>query len=604
MSKLPDIFSSDKNDTTQSSEQSDDEESEEAGFYNLITTKLKIVYVFFITVIFPKVNSFLSLLSINISTLKLSNEKGSLNYYFDMFFVGVFTILYKLYVFLTQKTRIIYGKLTRQEVTIDRDYPAHWGLISFDNFNEVKSLLNELNYPITIDIWVARVISIGLFLATSLTVLGYWIGTVLSEVLVEIPFNLSGIPLWIRIWAEQNVFLLVVVPFMTIMFFFGIAFSYFSFKQWVSYRVREKTRRIKNIYPQGVKYQYSLAESDASVKDIIYLTAQQVNNYGEFANEMRYIVQYVEIDNMNLGDAVEKRANETRSKDVEQLLKQYAVVLESGSDPTRILRNRYKRSKEIKEESQERIMEFQDLIVEGLLNITAGIIFFLIIAMIMSLLGAELDTVSALLVYGGIPALGVIIITLLRYAKQQTKIIDVEIPKKYQYNPHEYSRPKEIQKELTQIPEREIHNSNLQSREHIISRKFVYYYRYVSKLLFSPFTQMKNNPLVSLFISIPVAILYVVYISGPVPLEIAELSVTIPVPFTIESLQPQPITAWITQIGIPLFIILIPPAIFGDLKTRKQDKIFSGLSTMMVALNNLRIQGKLLKSLYKNKVQI
>uniref|UniRef100_UPI0025CED079 hypothetical protein n=1 Tax=Methanohalobium sp. TaxID=2837493 RepID=UPI0025CED079 len=255
--------------------------------------------------------SVISKLGENISESSTSNERGSVNYYFDVITVGIFAVLYQLYPYSKK---------------------PHIGLLDWKRFRNEKQNLKELNSPITVDVFVIRLISLGSILGIAGIFIGYALSQVAAPLLITIDFGFSSVPLWIRVWVEENISLILSIIFVPLFCFSMVAVVFYSMTSWLGYKVREKKREIDDIYPQAVKYQYALAQSGANVKDLIYTTANQGKNYGVFSEEMQDIVNYVERDNKNLLDAIDKKSSETVSQNFAELLKDYSTVLEQGAD--------------------------------------------------------------------------------------------------------------------------------------------------------------------------------------------------------------------------------------------------------------------------------
>lgn len=508
---------------------------------------------------------FMQLVGENIWRRDQNNKRGSLNYYFDMVTVGIANIIYKAYPFSEE---------------------SHTQKLPFDNFNEFKKNLERIDSEVTVDLYVIRTLmisAIGGFLGI---VFGYFVARLLATELSDLTLGLTALPTWLRVWGAEN-YEIIVIPLVTVSIGLIVAgVIYYIIKQYLAYLVREMNREIRDIYPQGVKFMYALAVTGATVKDIIYTTADQKKNYGIFATEMEDVRQKIEKENVNLVDAMEQKAAETSSRYIEELLKDLVTVVESGVSPVDTLRAKHSESINKNKRNQEEKAQKKEFLVQGILMTTVFMIFFVLVEFVMSFLAEPslnllvmLATVFVFMMWG-------MFSLMIKLFDRSVEVSDPKIERIIQLYRHTYTRPIEFVQQHNGIEQREIHKNHLNSWHHKWSRRLMYWYAEVKYMVLSPIKRMRNDPRVAFFISIPLALLYIVFVAGFTITELDLLGVMIPVPTTtpFSSFETNPILVWVAQVGVPIFITIIPPAIFQELKARRQNEIFSGLDSLMKAI--------------------
>lgn len=542
-------------------------------FYLHLLASICLPYLIFISQIIgekiewfaKKFVKFMQLLGENIWRRDQDNERGSLNFYFDMLTVGIANIIYKAYPFADE---------------------SHTQKLSFDNFKGFKNNLDRLNSEITTDLYVIRTLMVSAIGGILGIVFGFYISRILAQELADVSLGLTALPTWLRIWGAEN-YEIIVIPLVTVSIGLIVAgVIYYFVKQYLAYLVREMNRQIRDIYPQGVKFMYALSVTGATVKDIIYTTADQKKNYGIFAEEMEDIRQKIEKENTNLVDAMEQKASETSSRYIEELLKDLVTVVESGVSPVETLRAKHSESINKNKRNQEEKAQKKEFLVQGILMATVFMIFFVLVEFVMSFLAEPstqllvmLSTVFVFMMYG-------MFTLMIKLFDRSVEVSDPKIPRLIQLYQHTYARPLEFAEEHTNIPNRDIHKNRLDGWHHKWSRKMMYWYEEAKYIVLSPIQRMRDDPRVAFVVSIPLAVLYIVFVAGFTMTELDLLGVMLPVPTTTEftGFEGSPIGVWIAQVGVPLFITILPPALFQELKARRQNEIFNGLDSLMKAI--------------------
>ena len=557
--------------TTDSESQSTTEENPDEDENNLRDTPVIGVFVSFILLISNgigrttvKFGKILERMGDNVANMYQDNQRGTLNFYFDMITVGLANLLYKLYPYSDEN---------------------HTQKLSFDNFTKFKQTLAQIDSEVTVDVYVIRTIAVSSIGAIAGIVFGYLLSTRVVGVLGNVTVEGTQIPVWIQLIIMDN-YELFVIPFITLSVALSVGGAiYYMAKQYLSYRVRERNRSIRDIYPQGVKFMYALSVTGANVKDIIYKTADQKQNYGVFSEEMEDIRQMIEKENINLVDAMKLKADE-HNEYIEDLLKDLVTVVESGVEPVATLRTKHNASVNKDERYQEETTQKKEFLVQGILMGVVFMILFVMVQFVMSFISDPstqflviLANVFVFMMYG-------MFAVLIKLLDRSVDISDPTIPRLIQRFKHTYTRPLEMVNEHNDIRKRDIHKNSLNKWHHKYARMSMYYYEELKYRLLSPIKIMKERPKTAFAVSIPLALAYAVFVAGVkiIGFEVAGVELPIPTTTGFELFKEGPISVWVVQIAIPLFLALTPPAIAQEIKARRQNEIFGGLDSLMKAI--------------------
>jgi len=389
-----------------------------------------------------------------------------------------------------------------------------------EKYEELKKVLLAARYPITSEIYLSTALLYALLTGFLGLIIGFMIARLpgLAEV---VPIRYEVFPFWIRIHGE-----LFGTIFLSLLGFFVFFLSTYALLYLLpSSKAGDRGREIDRMMPHVVHYMYALSKSGVSILDIIKSLAKHVDTYGEMAKEMDFVVREVEYFGKDLRASLMALSETTPSHSLREFISSILTMIESGGSLPIFLAEKAEQYREGARVEQKSFLETLGLFAEIYVTvIVAGPLFFIIIQVIMLAMGTgDLMMVYAI-VYLMIP-LGSALFIFFIYMITPADVKKVAILKT------------EFEVEKERLESEEVKKSDayrdFQVREKILAKK-----EYIKK----PFEKMQETPLLSLAISLPIAIALLL---------ISRMEWVIPA----------------------LFVALLPVAVFHESKTIYEDRV-------------------------------
>ncbi|NMX21956.1 hypothetical protein C5S30_05905 [ANME-1 cluster archaeon GoMg4] len=353
-----------------------------------------------------------------------------------------------------------------------------------EKYAELEKALLAARYPITYDIYLSNAFFYALLAGVLGLINGFMLASLLSTFEI-VPINYEVFPSLIL--AHGRLFGTIFLTLSGFLVFF--LSTYALIYLWPSSKAGDRRREIDRMMPHAVHYMYALSKSGISILDIIKSLATHVDTYGEMAKEMDFIVCEVEYFGKDLKHCLMELSETTPSQSLKEFISGILTMIESGGSLPLFLAEKAEQYRERARVEQKGFLETLGLFAETYVTVMVAFpIFLIIIEVIMLAMGTGSLTAVYAIVYLMIP-LGSALFIFFIYVITPSDIKKVAILKT------------EFEEEKERLESEEVKKSDaykdFKARERILEVK-----GYIKK----PFEKMYENPLLSLAMSVPIAI--------------------------------------------------------------------------------------------------
>ncbi|PCR90892.1 type II secretion system F family protein [Natrinema ejinorense] len=468
----------------------------------------------------------------------------------------------------------------------DRFYPLYERLFGDDSefVSDVETKLAQARMTDTVELYLSRALGIGFISGASLWLVGLLLGYgVFAFGLLENE-TLIGIPV-------GHGFLLDLIELLrvpAIVFFTGLVLGSIGFligfgsMVAIPYsRASARKREINMLLTDAVSFMYALSVGGLNQLEIIDAMAQADDTYGEVAMEFQSIVKETEYFDIDYRTAIRKQALETPSDDLSQFLTDMLSIVNSGGDIESFLEDKKEKHMRTAKQEQELTLETLELFGEMYMTLSLFPLLLIIIMVIMQMIPSA-DVSNRMLymvVYGLIPMIGVGFIVLVSTVKHDE-------PGDGYLSMGATDQRTETGQEggLLSLGLIEQFTGTHSVFDRIKNREGTYE---TMEVLRKPHLFFRDNPLVTLALTVPTALVVVVtaMVNGMAPM-------------SWEELLDQPIWGTFLYLYLPFYIIALPLAIFREWNVRYRNAIVNKLSENLRKLSSSNETGlTLLESL-------
>jgi flagellar protein FlaJ len=328
---------------------------------------------------------------------------------------------------------------------------------------------------------------------------------------------------------------LIAIPFL---FILGMYVGYTVLLTVPAYVKRNRALRINLTLHNAVAYMYAMRKGGAQLMTIFRSLSDRSDIYGEVALEFRQIVRDADFFGYDIVSAIRHLADTTPSEKLKDFLEDLLSVQESGGNMAEFLSLRVRLYQEEARFEQKQFLNILSLIAESYVTLfVAGPLFLIIIMVVMGMLGGSAVLNLTLVTYAAIPVGSVVFIFLVHFLSVSTEKTKRFTRTKWL---HTFSDVRVCKK----------------TDEESLFEQLKIYDRIRGLISFirNPFERFTSNANLTLFITVPLALLYGVITFLQVPrYSDAELFISV-----IDD-----------HIVIALLFILIPYAVFYELWAKK-----------------------------------
>ncbi len=463
-------------------------------------------------------------------------------------------------------------------------YPVYQRLFADDDdfVIIVDRWLSQAFRDTTVELYLSRALALGLLFGGLLWIAGLTIGYTIFVVLIPGTPNILGLslpPTLLAVVQTLKVPVFVVLSGV-ICGLIGFASGFGIPLVNLRHHVYTREQQIDQLLPDTIAYMYALSVGGMNHIEILGAVADADEVYGEAAREFQTIVQKTRYFDTDYRTAIHDRASETPSQPLNQFLTDMLSIINSGGDMTRFFDEKADRHLEVARRRQEETLDTLELLGEMFLAISLFPLLLIILLVVMALVGQSSMQLMYLTVYALIPLIGLTFLVLISMIKQDTvsegylRLPGGEDP------PDEWSTYYAVFNRPVTAAYRPLHDIFQQADRQEARHRLKY-------LLRHPHELFVNRPLATLAVTLPIGILIIAY----------SYSAGIG-PRSLEGLIADPVAGTVVYAYFPLFVTLIPLAVFHEWYYRHRFGVLDGLSETLRKLSSANDTGlTLLESL-------
>ena len=462
----------------------------------------------------------------------------------------------------------------------DAFYPLFKRLFNEDGdfVADVGEKLAEARMPESVELYLSRALAIGALSGLALWALGIFLGyTLFATGLITV-----GPLLGARIPNETVLEFVIAarVPFLILVtgIFFGSIGFVGGFGALVSVpylRAGERKREINMLLPDAVAFMYALSVGGLNQLEILRAMADAEDTYGEVSREFQSIVQETEYFGTDYRNAIQQQAMETPSDELSQFLTDMLSIVNSGGDMERFLDDKKEKHMRTAKQQQEMTLETLELFGEMYMTLSLFPLLLIIILVIMSMLGDGQDMLLYGTVYVLTPLIGIGFLVMISTVKQD------EPGDGYLQPAGGSERLRSTQEEgLFHLGLIETFVGDHDVFDRIRNREGTYK---TTQLLKEPHIFFRDNPLYTLALTVPAAIVLVA---------VAALSGLAPT--TIDGMVDRAVLGTFIWFYLPVYVIATPLAFFHAWNNYTRSAVTGKLSDNLRKLSSANDTGQTL----------
>ncbi|WP_276257477.1 type II secretion system F family protein [Haloglomus litoreum] len=412
-------------------------------------------------------------------------------------------------------------------------------------FAGIQRSLNQARIGATYDSYLAR----SLWYAIAGGLLGAGLGIALTGLLIETglladlqsPIEFSGD---LARYIEANRTLLAGAAITLIVTSVLGGLIWLGRYYYPSTVVSSRRQAIDVTLPHAIVYMYALSYGGQDLLGVLRDIADAEETYGEVANEFEMVVNDIDLFGSDMYSALQSARNLTPSDRFEGFLDDMLGVLDAGGDVTTFFENEAANYLREAEEEQADFLETLAIMAEVfVVGFVAAPLFLVVTLVVISLIGGSTIQAMTSLIYLVLPV-GMVAFLVL---------IDVLS------SPFETPGTTSVTRPVEELPfdESELEGDDRYERYESTARVVR-----IRGLLNDPLEVFHDNPLYTLALTVPTAVLVLV---ASILYGLAEPSVAA---FTD---APVATTTWF--VVVPFFIVAVPLSVFVELRAARQRAI-------------------------------
>ncbi|WP_292469427.1 type II secretion system F family protein [Methanolobus sp.] len=451
------------------------------------------------------------------------------------------------------------------------------------NYENLQKQLKQARIPISHEMYISDAIFYSIISGIVGAILGLFL-TYTVIVLVGLPDQITNLrfgPLLAPLLTYKEVFLGL---FITIVFMLGMGgLVYALFMMFPALQAGERKAKIDMQLPYAVTFMYALSKSGMNIIDVFRAIANSVDTYGEVSKEIDSIVRDMDFFGHDLRTALSNASEITPSDRFQDLMYNLLTVIDSGGNIPNYFRDKSEQYLVKAEVDQKGFLETLGLLAESYVTaFVAGPLFIIIMGVMMAVMGSGTTTMVYAIIYAVLPVGSIMFVVMISIITPTelgeprllptTEILDHGIPN--------------IPKRFEQVFDE---NGEIidETEEKVLQRG--YFERFIKSkksltlksIMKNPLTPMFKNPLTTLVVTIPLALLIVLI---PLFSNLHRLgNLALLVDFIDD------------RIVLAVFIIIIPLSIFHEIKGRKKRKLENNFPDFLKKLASTNETGMTLR---------
>ncbi|GAB3018335.1 type II secretion system F family protein [Natronobiforma cellulositropha] len=471
----------------------------------------------------------------------------------------------------------------------DTFYPLYDRLFSGDSqlVADVELKLAQARMTDTVELYLSRAIGIGFICGLFLWLLGllvgyglFFTGLIQTQGMLGMPIPENPTVRWLVLNGRDPALVLLTG---LVLGSLGFAMGFGSLVAVPYSRASARKREINMLLTDSVSFMYALSVGGLNQLEILEAMAQADDTYGEVSKEFQSIVQETEYFDIDYRTAIRKQAIETPSDELSQFLTDMLSIVNSGGDMQHFLEDKKEKHMRTAKQQQELTLETLELFGEMYMTLSLFPLLLIIIMVIMQMVpGTDVSNeMLYMTVYGLIPMTGIGFIVLVSTVKH-----DEPGDGYLTGGPDNRRIESERNQGLLDLGLVERFTGEYSIFDRIKNREGTHE---TISVLRRPHIFFRENPLLTLALTVPASLVIVAtaMVRGSAPLSWAEL---------VES----PVWGTIIYVYIPLYITMVPLAIFREWNVRSRTRVVVTLSDDLRKLSSANDTGLTLLESFKS----
>ncbi|MFB6310733.1 MAG: type II secretion system F family protein, partial [Salinirussus sp.] len=411
-----------------------------------------------------------------------------------------------------------------------------------------------------VEMFLSRALAVGVIAGLVLWLLGVLLGWLFVQLFVPPDSSLIGIPI-----PESIAPIVSVIKQPLVVLFAGVVFGsigfVIGFGSLVSipyFRASSRKREINVLLSDAISFMYALSVGGMNQLEILQSMAKADDTYGEVAKEFQSIVLETEYFDTDYRTAIRNQAIQTPSEELAQFLTDMLSIINSGGDMTDFLEDQKDKHMRTAKQEQQKMLDTLELFGEMYMTLSLFPLLLIIILVIMSMMGDAQTFLLYATVYLLIPLVGAGFLVLVSTVTQDT-VGDG------------YLRPSSGE-DVTAQQGIGLFNPGLVRQYTGTYRVFDRIKRRegtheLMEILRAPHLFFRDHPTLVLVVTVPVTLLAMV---GTVATGNAPLS--------FDAIVADPVYGTFVWLYLPIYINLLPLAVFYEWNVRSRRGILGNLS--------------------------
>lgn len=372
-------------------------------------------------------------------------------------------------------------------------------------YQSLQSDLTSIRAGVTLEHYIARSIQVAILGGIGFAALAFAITSLLIFTAERTGnlhlYNVFNIPFPQNVDFTSPAFLIIRLVIAAIAFLWGAFIIERLAYRYPRLQRGNRATKINLTLHNAVAYMYAMRKGGAQLIPIFRSLSENASIYGEVALEFRQVVRDADFFGYDVITALRHLRETTPSEKLKQFLEDMISVIESGGDLVGFLSGRVRLYQEEARFEQKQFLQFLSLVAESYVTLfVAGPLFLIIIMVVMGMMGGVAILQMTAVVYLVFPIGSAVFILLIDIISLKTETVERYVRAKWL---HEYSDVRVYHRE---------------GEEPFFARLVQYdRVRNFREFLRHPFAAFQKNYNLTLYVTVPVAIIYLVALFLVVP---------------------------------------------------------------------------------------
>jgi flagellar protein FlaJ len=455
------------------------------------------------------------------------------------------------------------------------------------NYVNLQKQLNQARIPVSHEMYISNAI----FYSILAGIFGAFLGLLLTYIIIELVglpdqiTNLTFSPSVAFLLSYKEIF---IAFFITIVFIVGLGgLVYNIFMLYPGFQAGERKSKIDMQLPYAVTFMYALSKGGMNIIDVFRALARSEDTYGEASKEIDAIVRDMDYFGHDLRTALTNASETTPSERFQDLIYNLLTVIDSGGNIPNYFRDKSEQYLIKSEVDQKGFLDTLALLAESYVTaFVAGPLFIIIMGVMMAVMGSGTSTMVYAIIYAVLPVgslMFVIMISIITPTEMgepkllnTRMVLDHGIPQVPAYLLPVYDENGEPVGETEEkARERNYFESFIKSKKSLA----------LKNIIRKPLEPMFRNPLATLAVTVPLALLLV----------------GIPLMMNIHSLRtPSLLVDFIDdKLVFAILLVIVPLSVFFEIKNMKKKKMESNFPDFLKKLASTNETGMTLRDSIK-----